>query len=430
MADHIRLQIESWRQLADHFPGLETLAELEDSGGIDFRSYQALAAVAAIFSGYRGVIRSATGSGKTLIAAAIAGSFLPGRVLVLIHGRELVKQTYESFVRFLGRDNVGVITSDEFKPGPITVASIDTISFYMGSCPTDKQGVPTMDPSKFERKADTFEKYLDSIDMLMFDEVHHGSADTWQAIGKKCKAFYRVGLSGTPLKHDELSDMLMLSLVGPVVFDLNAPWLQTQGYLAQARLEIKTLDYTEVKTKKYSWQEARKHLIVENEHRTIDIAADIAQAIEEENTRLLVLTGNSVPLAEDLAKEVEALTKGLRRKLGSRPYAMITGKMSAKKVSKAFSDLRDGNIRCVITTKLADEGIDVPNINLLYLVGGGKAYVAAVQRVGRGLRVKEDGSELVVRDYFTEGNKYVEKHDKQRLKTYENEDFFREITYL
>lgn len=427
---HIRLQVQSWQQLADHFPGLETLAELEESGDIEFRSYQALAVISTVFSGYRGVIRSATGSGKTLISAGIAGSFLPGKSLVLIHGRELVKQTFEAFRHFLGREAVGAITSEEFSPGPITVASIDTISFYMGSCPVDKQKVPIMDPVKFQQKADMFEEYLDGIDMLMFDEVHHGSADTWQEIGKKCGAFYRVGLSGTPLKHDELSDMLMLSLVGPVVFDLNAPWLQTQGYLAQARLEIKTLDYTEKKTRKYSWQEARKHLIVENDNRTVDIAADIAEAIKEENTRLLVLTGNSVPLAEDLAKEVEVLTKGLRRKLGSRPFAVITGKMSSKKVSKAFSDLREGNVRCVITTKLADEGIDVPNINLLYLVGGGKAYVAAVQRVGRGLRVKDDGSELVVRDYFTEGNKYVERHDKQRLKTYESEDFFREITYL
>jgi superfamily II DNA or RNA helicase len=263
--------------------------------------------------------------------------------------------------------------------------------------------------------------------MLMFDEVHHGSADTWQEVGKKSKTVYRVGLSGTPLKNDELSDMLMMSLVGPVVFDLNAPWLQEQGYLAQARLEIKKLDFTSPINRTMKWQEARKKLLVENHERTVHIANDIAVAIRDEDVRLLVLTGNSVDLAESLAEEVEALVRPLTRKLRREPFTLITGKMSPKKVSKAFSDLRKGKVRCVITTKLADEGIDVPDINLLYLVGGGKAYVSTVQRIGRGLRVKDDGAELLVVDYFTEGNKYLEKHDRQRLKTYEGEDFFREV---
>ena len=428
MPQTTNLQVTSWQQIADHFPGLQELADLERKSEIEFRNYQALAALSVIFSGFRGVVRAATGSGKTLIASAICGAMLPKKSLVMIHGRELVKQTYENFCTFLGPDNVGVISSGEFNPKDVTIASIDTFGFYMGNLPTKKNtGVPIMSPEKFNALQKQFSNYLKSVDMLVFDEVHHGSADMWQEVGKKSGAIYRVGLSGTPLKHDELSDMLMLSLVGPVVFDLNAPWLQEQGYLAQARLEIKTLSFTSKENRTLDWQQARKKLIVENNERTVQIAADIANAIECEDTRLLVLTGNSVDLSEKLNEEVTALLRPLTRKLGYKPYTMITGKMSVKKISKAFSDLRKGNIRCVITTKLADEGIDVPDINLLYLVGGGKAYVSTVQRIGRGLRVKEDGAELVVVDYFTEGNKYLEKHDRQRLKTYESEDFFREV---
>lgn len=431
MTKTTQLQISSWQQLADHFPGLQTIADLEVNQDIQFRSYQALATVASIFSGYRGVIRAATGSGKTLIASAICGSMMPSKSLVMIHGRELLQQTYENFKKYLGKVNVGVISSEEFNPSTVTVASIDSFSFYLGDLPIKSNGVPVMDPKKFEAKQKALLNYLkNEVDMLVFDEVHHGSSDTWQEIGKESNAFYRVGLSGTPMKHDELSDMLMMSLVGPLVFDLNAPWLQQQGYLAQARLEIKTLDYTTPASRKLSWQDARKKLLVENQKRTIDIASDISNAISEPNTRLLVLTGNSVPLAEELEKELEALSRPLTHKLGFKPFVMVSGKTNSKRVTKAFEDLRKGNVRCVITTKIADEGIDVPNINLLYLVGGGKAYVAAVQRIGRGLRVKEDGSELVVRDYFTTGNKYVEKHDKQRLKTYEEEAFFKEISHV
>ena len=424
-------KISGWSQLAEVFPGLKTIAELEQQGELELRLYQILATLSIIFSGFRGVVRSATGSGKTLIAAAISGAMLPKKTLVLIHGKELVSQTYKAFCFFLGKENVGVITSEEFSPGKITVASIDTFGFYLGSVPTKRNGVPVMNPTKFDEIQEKFVKYLENdVDMLMFDEVHHGSADTWQEVGKRSRAFYRVGLSGTPLKHDELSDMLMMSLVGPVVFDLSAPWLQKHGYLAQAELHVKYLDFTTPANRILSWQEARKKLLVQNKERTIKIAEDIVKAINEKRTRLLVLTGNSVELAEDLLEEVEALARPLTRQLGFKPYTMISGAMNAKKVSRAFEDLRKGNVRCVITTKLADEGIDVPDINLLYLVGGGKAYVATVQRIGRGLRVKNDEDTLLVVDYFTMGNKYLEKHDRARLKTYENEDFFREVKLI
>jgi len=422
-------QLTSWQQLSKHFPGLQPIADLELNGDIEFRDYQAVATATAIFSGFRGVIRAATGSGKTLIAAALCGALLPKKSVIMVHGRELVAQNYRNLRSYLGRENVGVITTDEFNPKAVTVASIDTLSFYMGKLPVNKEtGVPIMDPKVFEKLANKYADYLENeIDMLVFDEVHHGSADTWQAIGKYSKAYHRIGLSGTPLKQDVLSDMLMMSLVGPVIFDLKAPWLQKQGYLANARLEIRKLDYTTPKTRGLKWQDARKKLLIENTDRTAYIAADIVNAISSPETRLLVLTGNSVEIAENLEEELIALARPLTLKLGYRPFTVVTGKVSAKKISKAFKDLRLGHVRCVVTTKLADEGIDVPNINLLYLVGGGKAYVSTVQRIGRGLRVKDGGEELLVVDYFTLGNKYLEKHDKARLKTYEEEAFFQEI---
>ncbi len=423
-----QLQITSWQQVADHFPGLQHLANLEKTGKLEFRSYQALAVMSVLFSGFGGVIRSATGSGKTLIAAAICGAFLPKTSVVLTSGRALVEQTYNEFVTLLGKDVVGYITTEGFCPKEVTVASIDTLSFYTGTVPK-RRGVPVMDPKKFNEKKKIFLDYLaNNVQMLVFDECHHSSADSYQDIGKYSKAPHRVGLSGTPLKQDELSDMLLLSLVGPITFDLNARWLQDKKYLAKARLEIRELDYTSNVTRKYSYNDARTNLLIKNQDRTVHIASDIAKALEEPETRLLVLTGNSVELAESLAEELDALTKPLQKRLGFRPFALATGKMNSKQVTRAFNQLRRGDLQCVITTKIADEGIDVPDVNTLFLVGGGKAYVAAVQRIGRGLRKKKGNQELWVVDYFTLGNKYVEKHDRQRLKTYEEEDFFYEIT--
>jgi len=415
------LKTPTWTELADIFPGLENISSMEKAGTLELRDYQTVACTTALFHNFRGVIRSATGSGKTLIAAGICGMMLPRKSLVLIHGTQLVEQTYQAFCNYLGGDKVGVMRSGEIDPQEVTVASIDFLHFYL----QPKTPTTVKDTEVYEAKKKALKDYLATVDMLVFDECHHGSSDTWLNIGKWSKAFYRVGLSGTPLKQDLLSDMQMMSLVGPVIFDLNSKWLQEKGFLAQAKLLIKTLDFTTANNRALNYADARKKILVENNLRLVSIADDIVNSLKDPNNRILVLTGNSVDLAKGLGEEVTALSRGSNK--GKPKHLVVTGQTSTKKTSSAFEQLRSGRVKCVITTKLADEGIDVPDVNHLMIVGGGKAYVATIQRIGRGLRKKENNQELLVVDYFTLGNRYLEKHDKQRLKIYNEENFFSEI---
>lgn len=418
----ISAELTSWQDLADHYPGLQTIANTPD---MEFRCYQSLALVAWHLAGCRGVIRSATGSGKTLMASAIAASMLPKTSLILVHGRTLFTQTLEQFRRFLGDENVGYITNDKFVTKPITVASIDSIAYYLNDLSEEQLEQLPADFESFHGKHRKvlFSYLKKDVDTLIFDECHHGSAVSWQKIGKLCRAFYRCGLSGTPLKKDTLDDMLMMSLVGPVVFDLSTSWLQNQGYLAPAKLIVRTQDWSTKDSRSLDFQEARKKILVGNKKRWGKLATELSFLLSEKKNKILVLTGNSVDLAEGIADELEVM----RPKAGT--WDVVTGKMTGGHVQEAFDKLRTGKLRCVITTKLADEGIDVPNVNVLLVVGGGKSYVSTVQRIGRGLRRKEGGEGLLVVDYFTLGNNYLEKHDKARLKTYETEDIFDEIEF-
>jgi len=419
------LKSPSWEDLASIFPALETIASLEKSNELELRHYQTIACTTALFHNFRGVIRSATGSGKTLITAGICGMMLPRKSLILIHGSQLVRQTHEALCSYLTEDIVGLLNSSTTEPKEVTVASIDYLHYYLQpQMPNSSKGKTKERRETWLKKKAHLQEYLDTVDMLVIDECHHSSSDLFQDLGKWSNAYYRVGLSGTPLKKDLLSDMKLMSLVGPVIFDLNSKWLQEKGFLAQARLLIKTLDLTSPSSKMYDYARARKNILVENSSRITTIAKDIVEALKDKNNRILVLTGNSVDLAIKLGKEVSAL---FRRSKGRPTHLVVTGKTSAKKTNSSFEQLRTGRVKCVITTKLADEGIDVPDVNNLMLVGGSKAYVSTVQRIGRGLRKKEGGQELLVTDYFTLGNKYLEKHDKLRLKIYEEENFFTEI---
>lgn len=495
----VKLHINTWEDLTPAYPGLEAFVRAENAGELEFRLYQALAVLSWHLNGGRGVIRAATGSGKTAISAAIAGSMLPRKTLVLVHGQALLQQTFDYFQKLFqgatlplktqtdtqqpshvndldtsGEGNqpaapvgkpvmysaeqkllnvtnqetrhvhIGLIHGSTFDPGDITIASVDTLGYYLGELSEEQmnnlrerssRGIADFKRSHRETQK-IFDAYLTSkttpvgVEVLIFDECHHGSAQTWQTLGEKCTAFYRAGLSGTPLKQQDLDDFSMLGLVGPVVYDLDAKWLQDRGYLASARLLIRTLNLATKESRSHNYQDARKNLLISNEKRSTLIAEDIVSALQgESSSSVLVLTGNSVELAENIHSELERLLYEKNFSKYLNKCALATGKMGGKRVSSTFDKLRSGDLRCVITTKLADEGIDVPNIDFLMLVGGGKGYVQAVQRVGRGLRKKKDGRELLVVDYFTKGNRILEKHDKKRLSTYESEGFFGSIDF-
>lgn len=477
------VRVASWSDLAEYYPGLGVItqtkpAELsgcdEESdhlfGGVtppeeskvDMRSYQLAALLAWHLAGCRGIIRSATGSGKTFMAVTAAASMLhqpsksncPLNTLVLVHGKQLVRQTYEYFCTHFGPSNVNYI-ADEVSVNEnvhITVASIDKFTYYLSNlttaqirsnCRSKCECIPpgtssSKEKSKYkctcgaenavvkvhEEGKRNFKKFLKNVDVLIFDEVHHISADTYSNLVKLCPAYYRLGLSGTPLKYSELEDIQLLSLIGPTVFDLPSAWLQERGFLAPAKLEVVSYDYTAPRTRSLGYNDARSKLLIGNRRRHSEIAKDISEALSEPNNRILVMTGNSVELAERIAQELA------KRRVPRKIWTLVTGRLTPKRINVAFKNLRSGKIRCVIVTKLADEGIDVPDVNMVLITGGGKAYVSTVQRIGRGLRKKESGEHLLVRDYFVKGNGYLEDHDQDRLDTYEKEGFFDEIRVI
>ena len=72
----------------------------------------------------------------------------------------------------------------------------------------------------------------------------------------------------------------------------------------------------------------------------------------------------------------------------------------------------------------------MPSVNCLVIANGGKSFVKTIQRIGRGLRKKDDGSMLEVLDVFDATNHYLLAHAKKRLKYYEEEDLFEGSTIL
>jgi len=359
----------------------------------------------------RGVLRIATGGGKTLVGAMIAHAFdVP--TLVLVHGQQLVDQTYERFCEFLGSERVGIIMAETNKPGKFLIGSIDTLASRLY----------VRDPYVLS--------LLRESRVVIADEAHRvGKGDrTFRAILDACPAQVRVGMSGTPFTKDEETDLVLMGCTGPLLVDVPPERLQRQGKLAQAGLIVYEVSEP-AGCSHYNWREALNYLIIGNEGRSRRI---MELAVERAKTgkRVLVVGGFSVKLVRNLEAEYVALKKGdptlppaifiARKDMASVSYRSI--------VNKAVADLRSGALSILVSTVIFDEGTDVPDLDVVILAAPTKSFVRVMQRIGRGLRIKEGGHSLEVIDFLDLTNPYLLKHFKARLKVYEDEKIFSTIS--
>jgi superfamily II DNA or RNA helicase len=176
----------------------------------ELRSYQAGAVVAIQSAFMRGEQRChvelPTGSGKSIVAAEVARSYLEAgaRVLVVAHRQELVHQLAEMFTEHTGTPAGILMGSKRDYGSQLVVASVQTLSR----------------PAHFER-------YLaapDVIALCVVDECHHARTDSHYAkVLERLEGASVLGLSATPYRADHAP-----LIVGPVVF------VRTMGELAEA----------------------------------------------------------------------------------------------------------------------------------------------------------------------------------------------------
>ena len=93
--------------------------------GINFRPYQ-LEALSHMVQSTRGIIQHPTGSGKTLIAAAIAG-FIGRQTLYVVPTIDLLNQTYDVFCKIFGERRIGKIGDGETKFAEINIAVVNSL---------------------------------------------------------------------------------------------------------------------------------------------------------------------------------------------------------------------------------------------------------------------------------------------------------------
>jgi superfamily II DNA or RNA helicase len=97
---------------------------------------------------------------------------------------------------------------------------------------------------------------------------------------------------------------------------------------------------------------------------------------------------------------------------------LVHSKMKKSLRKQAMDDFKAGRITKMIATSLADEGLDLPNVENLVMVSGGRSAQKTIQRASRALRRTETKTDARIYDFLDNFHPMAIAHSKKRIKCY------------
>jgi superfamily II DNA or RNA helicase len=350
---------------------------------VDLKTFQHDALKAWLDAGKRGTIVLPTGSGKTLIAVA-AISELKTPTIVIVPTLDLVEQWQRVLTKEFDAE-IGVYGGGENVLQPITVSTYD--SAYLRA-----------------------EELGNRFGLIVFDEVHHLPSAGFRHIAEMFASPNRMGLTATYEREDGLHYDLP-RLVGGKVYELSVQHLAGR-HLSKYELEKLYVDLTLEEKEEYERQYRVFTNYLLKRNITIRTPRDFTNFImrsgRDPAARQALLARNK---AMDIALNSQMKLEALKNILLDQPeeptiiftqhnklvhqiaqrflipcITYMTPKDERKEILDSF---REGSYRLIVTSKVLDEGIDVPDATQAIILSGTGSSREFIQRLGRILRKRE-----------------------------------------
>lgn len=365
----------------DYVLNLIPCPELQSN--IALRDYQKQALEAWTANGNCGIVVLPTGSGKTIIGIA-AISLLNTPSIIIAPTLDLLDQ-WRARLEEEFKAEVGILGGGEREIKALTVSTYDSAYIH-----ADKLG------NKFG--------------LIIFDEVHHLPAEGYRSIAEMFASPFRMGLTATFEREDGLHKELN-RLVGGKVFekkvvDLAGYYLSPfslekivvelaegekceytknekifSDYLARSKIKMNSPDgFKKLVMRSGRDPGAREALLAKNKAR--EIAFNSVSKIEKLKEVLEVHNEGRIFIFTEHNKLVHKISKKFL-------IPSITYKTPDKERGEILDGFRSGVYRAVVTSKVLDEGIDVPAADVGIILSGTGSERAFIQRLGRILRKKE-----------------------------------------
>lgn len=237
---------------------------------------------------------------------------------------------------------------------------------------------------------------LDQLGGICVDEVHVSAAPALSALLEQTSTEYRIGLSATPLLRTDGRNEWTLRFFGDVIYRIEAPELADAGMLLPARVQFVPGPITRAVGYRTS--------IVRNHERNA-LIGELASGAQKP---CLVLI-NHVEHGHRLRAELYA------HRLRTR---LLTQEDSDEARDEAIDQLRKGALDVLVATPIFDAGIDIPELRSVVVGAGGRSAIAAIQRLGRGMRLAPGKTHCELWDIADRGSPRLEANAECRAKAY------------
>ena len=270
--------------------------------------------------------------------------------------------------------------------------------------------------SKNTKKYDKYKKmrdFLDTVTVMIVDEAHHSKSDSWYNNLMTCeKALYRIALTGSIDKKDDLLWMRLQALFGDVISRVTNKELIEKGHSAKPTINMIPIANPNNIDKIDEYRDAYEQGITNNDFRNKLIAKLTEKWYNKGEGTLIIVNyiehGNNISdILNDLGVE----------------HFFLHGEVESELRKEKLNSMRNGELKVMIATSLIDEGVDISGIKALILGAGGKSLRQALQRVGRALRKKKEDNTTQIYDFNDMTNRFLYQHSNQRRNIYEEEEF-------
>jgi superfamily II DNA or RNA helicase len=317
----------------------------------------------------KALVISATGSGKTYLAAFDARNFNARRVLFVVHRETILKDAKKTFMNVFGAEKTcGLYTGNE--------KDLESDFIFATS-------------SMLVRHLDEFNP--NEFDYICYDEVHHILADSGIKIFKYFNPEFLLGLTATPERMDN-KDVFEL-------FEQNVPFELRLRDAINNDLVV-PFHYYGIRDELIDYAEDNKDKISKNiaEAGNVDFIVKEIEKHRLPNEKLKAIAFcTNIPHCRLMANE-----------FASRGYSALslTGENNTGERIKAFKDLQDetNDLEIICTVDILNEGVDIPAINMVLFLRPTESSTIFLQQLGRGLRKYENKEYLTVLDFI--GNDY------------------------
>lgn len=310
---------------------------------------------------YGGVLRASPGWGKTVWTCAVVAS-LQVPTLIVVHKEFLADQWEQRIAQFLPNARVGRAQQDvlDFHGKHIVIGMVHTLA------------------------AREFPKaFLDWPGLVVTDELHRIGAPTWAPVPPRFSARLRLGLTATPRRKDGAENVFWYH-IGPILFDASEKRMKP-------KIRRVYTDFRVVKTERFNPAMAPRALLVRFLVSSVPRNRSIAEQI------VLALKAGRKPLVlSERLKHLDSLQEAILeacklQQVCTPSFGRYVGGQSKKQLAEA------AKAQIVLaTSQYAQEGLDIPSLDTLFLT---TPLSDVEQATGRILRPCEGKKEPIVVDF-------------------------------